>query len=921
VSPPAKLYENQGTPLGAQVDALDESEIVLNETKVVERKGCNEEPEQQELVSIKHELDIIKQELETLEDGNIDNSDCDDADMTCNQLAFVGTLRMSNRTPSRYTYNNFGSPSNTSGSISDLNDISHHTSVNADGEANLVFQYKSPKKDQLPVPPKGTPTQHLNWVFPSSPGMNVQTGIDKTSRLALFTPPKPSPTKIQNPGSSNKFSKGDILKPGVFSNPSSRNATPNQQSPFVPDTFQPRLSQTPNFSLGSWQRLPTPPKHVKHASIMRSAHKPSNRSRSNSSSIASPSTPLHNTNPLTSLGHPNASPPSNNSSPTIISITNPPALPTDEQNYNINMTPGLNTSCGSMNMTLTQDQNMTLTSEPSPSHQEQQSSTISNHLTPRRSRQPLTSPDQFTVQPLVPGQPIKGANRLLYRSPSGINFYRTSSKIHEIVEEVSSAQQSDSHQVIKVFQSDKKVHPTPTSVSKALHHTPLIPPDSVSTAPLSASLQSHKINDRMSPSEQPLQKLTVAQAAARKRSLVFKDGKQTEQVLSMSDKKFGKENTAWNDRNRMVASTSKKSRRKKRESFSNLIGATSVDQEQQLLTIPVEGKSCNLAHLVSDGIQKCLVGRQSETEPGAAEAIYEEEVLDFDGVKYTFGQFGASTFSELRKLFKVDAQEFSSLLGTIGGLKGQCSQGKSKSFFLIPKKRFVLKTMSRTEQKFFRSGFLNEYYQHVLCQPNTLLPRFYAMVKVECGSRCFEFIVMNNVFDTPLKIHQRFDLKGSSVGRSATAEEKAELGDNVILKDNDVVSAKRKIYLDGVEKKLLSKQLDADVEFLQRLSLIDYSFLVGVHIPSAVQQPLNLAQAMDEATEDQTGETTEVHRDEKYFMGIIDILQPYDYRKRFEIGLKAMVYDKSAISAAEPEFYGRRFLSFMKDLLGSQHSS
>lgn len=58
--------------------------------------------------------------------------------------------------------------------------------------------------------------------------------------------------------------------------------------------------------------------------------------------------------------------------------------------------------------------------------------------------------------------------------------------------------------------------------------------------------------------------------------------------------------------------------------------------------------------------------------------------------------------------------------------------------------------------------------------PHTLLARFFGLhrVKTSSGGQ-IHFVVMGNIFATNKKIHRRYDLKGSTVGRSASAEEKA----------------------------------------------------------------------------------------------------------------------------------------------------
>jgi hypothetical protein len=48
-----------------------------------------------------------------------------------------------------------------------------------------------------------------------------------------------------------------------------------------------------------------------------------------------------------------------------------------------------------------------------------------------------------------------------------------------------------------------------------------------------------------------------------------------------------------------------------------------------------------------------------------------------------------------------------------------------------------------------------------------------------------------------------------------------------------------------------------------------------------------------------------------YFMGIIDILTPYDMKKKTEHYWKSMTQDKHGISAVKPSEYGHRFASYM----------
>ena len=84
-------------------------------------------------------------------------------------------------------------------------------------------------------------------------------------------------------------------------------------------------------------------------------------------------------------------------------------------------------------------------------------------------------------------------------------------------------------------------------------------------------------------------------------------------------------------------------------------------------------------------------------------------------------------------------------------------------------------------------------------------------------------------------MHRRYDLKGSTVGRSAAASGgggPAEEG--AVLKDNDLARPLRLARASALEA--IGAQVDADVSFLAAHGLMDYSLLVGVCHPR-LEQP------------------------------------------------------------------------------------
>jgi hypothetical protein len=52
---------------------------------------------------------------------------------------------------------------------------------------------------------------------------------------------------------------------------------------------------------------------------------------------------------------------------------------------------------------------------------------------------------------------------------------------------------------------------------------------------------------------------------------------------------------------------------------------------------------------------------------------------------------------------------------------------------------------------------------------------------------------------------------------------------------------------------------------------------------------------------------------EIYYLGVIDILQVFTIRKKFELFAKSITHKSSEISVATPKFYAERFLKFIEN--------
>ncbi len=171
------------------------------------------------------------------------------------------------------------------------------------------------------------------------------------------------------------------------------------------------------------------------------------------------------------------------------------------------------------------------------------------------------------------------------------------------------------------------------------------------------------------------------------------------------------------------------------------------------------------------------------------------------------------------------------------------SPGKSGSFFYFSRDyKYIIKTIHHSEHKVLRR-ILHDYYRHVQDNPNTLLSQFYGLhrVKIPYGKKT-HFVVMNNLFPPHRDIHQTFDLKGSTIGRDFTEGDLAH-NPRATLKDLNWLRRGMHLQLGPAKREVFLTQVRRDVQLLQRLNIMDYSLLVGIH---------DLGRGNDEGLRDKT---------------------------------------------------------------------
>jgi len=310
-----------------------------------------------------------------------------------------------------------------------------------------------------------------------------------------------------------------------------------------------------------------------------------------------------------------------------------------------------------------------------------------------------------------------------------------------------------------------------------------------------------------------------------------------------------------------------------------------------------------------------------------------QETIGHPYSSFTFVDYCPFVFRRLRENFSIDSADYLLSLTEEYKLSEIISPGKSGSFFYFsPDTRFMLKTITKAEKQCLRR-ILFAYYKHVTTNPDTLIIRFFGLHKVKKprGQGGYYFVIMGNIFAQACgDLHEKYDLKGSSVGRTCGVKRPGAIWKDLDFDRNLTLGPeKRAVFLDQVHR---------DSEFLERIGIMDYSLLLGIHKITITEEPIGEAGDVIHASPSYSVQESEQEnmrmlfnsvftRDEGgfgatdednnpiaelYYMGIIDILQPYSLGKRFEHNFKSLRWDPYEISAVDPTTYARRFVAFLE---------
>lgn len=338
---------------------------------------------------------------------------------------------------------------------------------------------------------------------------------------------------------------------------------------------------------------------------------------------------------------------------------------------------------------------------------------------------------------------------------------------------------------------------------------------------------------------------------------------------------------------------------------------------------------------------------------------------------FKFRDYAPKAFRKLREIYGIDESSYMySVAGDYDYLELITNSKSGSFFFYSHDQKYIIKNMKRAEANFFL-GILPQYYEHHRTHPDSVLIRFCGMYLVNQGRKKTPFIVMKCIDGTsPVQIHTKYDLKGSTVHRTAKEGEK-------VLKDNNLRKANGTFRL-GSQRDAFLKVMRADAEFLCSVNVMDYSMFVSVHDASRPPERIlrrhkqaEFFTFADEATDrvvtafkklpsfraptspieeegkadgpdDSGGESGAVAvtarpladgsavptlrfrpdgginsegdgPEEIYWLGVIDVLQVYTRMKHAETWYKGLGRTRNELSCVAPELYCERFINFMAE--------
>ncbi|KAF2880902.1 hypothetical protein ILUMI_25278 [Ignelater luminosus] len=207
--------------------------------------------------------------------------------------------------------------------------------------------------------------------------------------------------------------------------------------------------------------------------------------------------------------------------------------------------------------------------------------------------------------------------------------------------------------------------------------------------------------------------------------------------------------------------------------------------------------------------------------------------------EFKFKNYAPIAFRYFRELFGIQPDDFLMSMCSCP-LRELSNPGASGSiFYLTEDDEFIIKTVQHKEGEFLQK-LLAGYYMNLNQNPRTLLPKFFGLYCYQCNSKNIRLAIMNNLLPSWVRMHQKYDLKGSTYKRKASKSERQKRSPT--YKDLDFMEHHPEgILMEADTYAALVKTIQRDCRVLESFKIMDYSLLVGIH---------NLDQAQREKLEE-----------------------------------------------------------------------
>ncbi|ORC93179.1 phosphatidylinositol-4-phosphate 5-kinase [Trypanosoma theileri] len=338
-------------------------------------------------------------------------------------------------------------------------------------------------------------------------------------------------------------------------------------------------------------------------------------------------------------------------------------------------------------------------------------------------------------------------------------------------------------------------------------------------------------------------------------------------------------------------------------------------------------------------------------------------------------EYAPDVFRFLRQLAGVDEEVFAdewTLPEERLGL--EMGEGRSMALFLKSKSMYLMcKTIAKVEVDILL-GFLRQYTEHLARNDDTLLMRFSMLLRVEVGSEVGYILCFDDVFGPCRTLNEKWDLKGRKPKPGKyllfpklirhpyepnpyiidTPRETLELpefldalGGGVVLveaEDKDKLQTRkdkdltRLFWLEKQTREKLLHVLIRDYDFLASAGLMDYSLLIGVaynetkvsrsgkHIrsmrmtyPMGSESDADRMEVRPNSSLRRASKSlvfaegiSSLYDQEIYYIGIIDMLTTYTWKKKTANFCKSFLWKSDTLSTIPPKAYRDRIVRYTK---------